>query len=88
MSVMGVKINQFDVSFCNSFRPKVIRDQLCYIVDPNEYKDKISLEGELSISLFINYNEDKEMAINDFDTLDEGNIVRIDTIGKHFNSKQ
>ena len=57
-------------------------------VDPNEYKDKISLEGELSISLFINYNEDKEMAINDFDTLDEGNIVRIDTIGKHFNSKQ
>ena len=30
ISVMGVKIEQFDMSVCNSFRPKIIRDQLCY----------------------------------------------------------
>ena len=36
MSVMGVKSDQFDHPVCNSFRPKVIRDQLCYTVDPNK----------------------------------------------------
>ena len=36
MSVMGVKIDQFDVPVCKSFRPKIIQDQLCYTVDPNE----------------------------------------------------
>ena len=57
MSVMGVKIEKFQYPFCNSFRPKNIMDQLCYTVDPNEYKHKIDLEGELSLALFINYND-------------------------------
>jgi len=61
MSVMGVKIDQFDVPVCTSFRPKIIRDQLCYTVDPNEYKNKIDLKGELSLSFYINYNEDRQM---------------------------
>ena len=30
MSVMGVKIDKSNVPVCNSFRPKIIRDQLCY----------------------------------------------------------
>ena len=59
MSIMGTQIDQIDVPVCNSFRPKIIRDQLCYEVDPNEYKDKINLNGELSLSLFIDYNEDR-----------------------------
>ena len=41
MSVMGVNIEHFEVPFCNSFRPKILLDQLCYQVDPNEYKNKI-----------------------------------------------
>ena len=41
MSVMGVKIDEFDVPVCNSFRPKVLMDQLCYEVDPNEYRNSI-----------------------------------------------
>ena len=58
MSVLGVKIDQFNAPVCNSFRPKLIKDQLCYTVDPNEYKDKIDLKGELLLSLFIHFNED------------------------------
>ena len=79
MSVMGVKIDQFDVPVCNSFRPKIIRDQLCYTVDPNEYKHKIDLKGELSLSLFIHYNEDRQM--EDFEN-SEKNSIFVDTIGK------
>ena len=41
-SAMGVKIDQIDVPVCNSFRPKIIRDQLCYTVDLNEMKKKTS----------------------------------------------
>ena len=79
MSVMGVKIDEFDVPVCTSFRPKIIRDQLCYTVDPNEYKHKIDLKGELSLSLYIHYNEDRQMEDNP--SSDEHNII-IDTIGK------
>ena len=32
MSVMGIKIDQFDVPVCNSFRPKIMQDQLCYTI--------------------------------------------------------
>ena len=83
ISVMGVKIEQLSVPVCNSFRPKIIKDQLCYTVDPNKYKTKIDLEGELSLSLFINYNEDKEMDSKDNDeSIEEDNYILIDTIGK------
>ena len=34
-STMGVKIDQIDVPVCNSFRPKIIRDQLCYTPVPS-----------------------------------------------------
>ena len=78
MSVMGVKIDQFEVPFCNSFRPKLVMDQLCYQVDPNEYKDKIDLKAELSLTLFIHFNEDRQM--EDTDTLEEP-LITIDTIG-------
>ena len=79
MSVMGVKIDQLEVPVCNSFRPKIILDQLCYTVDPNEYKHKIDLKGELSLSLFIHYNEDRQM--EDLDR-SEVNYVNVATIGK------
>ena len=79
ISVMGEKIENFVVPFCNSFRPKIIRDQLCYTVDPNEYKHKIDLEGELSLALFINYNEDRQIASENIESIEEKIIV--ETIG-------
>ena len=83
MSVMGVKIDQFDVPVCNSFRPKIIRDQLCYTVDPSKYKDKITLEQELSLALFINYNEDKEIVLEKRETIPEDDTIMIETIGRY-----
>ena len=77
MSVMGIKMDQFDVPVCNSFRPIIVLDQLCYQVDPNEYKDKIDLKGDLSLTLFINYNEDRE----DADTQIQEYFITVNTIG-------
>ena len=59
MSAMGVKIDQFDVPVCSSFKAKLYKDQLCYSVDPNKFKDKIDLEGQLSLTLAIDYNKDR-----------------------------
>ena len=84
MSVMGVKIDQLEVPVCNSFRPKIVMDQLCYTVDPNEYKDKINLEGDMSLSLFIHYNEDRQM--EDMDEMKEP-LITIDTISNNFLTK-
>ena len=81
VSVMGVKIDQFDVPVCNSFRPKLVMDQLCYQVDPNEYKDEIDLEGDLSLTLLIHYNEDRQM--EDANNLEEP-FITIGTIGNNF----
>ena len=80
ISVMGVKIDKLNVPVCNSFRPKIIRDQLCYTVDPNEFKHRIDINGELSLTLFIHYNEDRQ--IEDFDDSFNQQSIIVDTIGK------
>ena len=51
---------------------------MCYTVDPNDYKHKIDLEKDISISLFINYNEDREI---NSDTATENYVISIETIG-------
>ena len=54
---------------------------MCYTVDPNEYKYKIDLKGDISLSLFINYNEDKQMDSEFSDSMQDDHAVTIDTIG-------
>ena len=78
MSTLGVKIDQMDIPVCNTFRPKVIQDQLCYTFDLNEFRDKIRLNNPLSLSLFLSYNEDRQME----DVTSGKLFVIIDTIGK------
>ena len=80
MSVMGVMIDHFDVPVCNSFRPKIVRDQLCYQVNPNDYKDKIDSKFP-SLSLYIHYNEDRQM--EDSKTLQVPSVT-LQTISMHF----
>ena len=84
MYVMGIKMDQFDDPVCNSFRPIIVLDQLCYQVDPNEHKHKIDLRGDLSLLLFINYNEDREIIMEKNDIMAKDNVIRIETIGNHF----
>ena len=51
ISTMGVKIDKFDVPICNSFKAKVLNDQLCYEVDVKEVIDQQVLKKELDIGL-------------------------------------
>ena len=65
MSVVGVKIDQFDDPVCNSFQAKVLNDQLCYEVDLNKLSNKsnIAKELELGFSFIMDYNEDRQVSI-------------------------
>ena len=85
MSVMGMNIEQMDVPVCNSFQPKIIRDQLCYTVDPNKYKNDIKIERDkLDLTLFLNYNEDRLVSSfsDNLNHSTEDFSILIETIGK------
>ena len=67
MSAMGVKIEQFDVPVCNSFKPKVLRDQLCYEVDPNKFINP-KFKGETlksGLTFLIDHNEDVQISLSE-----------------------
>ena len=58
-----MKIDQFDFPVCNSFRAKVLNDQLCYEVDVNELIDRRILLKEIKMGLMfmIDHNEDRQV---------------------------
>ena len=83
MSAMGVKIDLMETPVCKSFKAKIVRDQLCYTVDPNEFMKS----SELSLALFISYNEDRHWS--DSRKVDDAienndNFIILETIGMVF----
>ena len=88
-SAMGVKIDGLDVPVCNSFRPKILRDQLCYSVDLNKIKQSIKFKDKASFSFFIDFNEEREFSyVQKTKSVEPG--ITIDTIGRnlHFDLPQ
>ena len=83
MSAMGVKINQFDDPVCNSFQAKIQNDQLCYEVDLEKYKNKDTFLNDLKLGLvfFMDYNEDRQVVMDEDDNSVEKNsswVERVD----------
>ena len=82
MSVMGVKIDQFDVPVCNSFQDKIVKDQLCYELDPNRFR---STDPEMFLTFFIDHNEDRQFTVSrKNENLEENDLqhfVSVETIG-------
>ena len=93
MSVMGVKIDEFEIPFCNSFKEKLIKDKLCYTVDLNKRRFQVKDENDFTLKLFISYNEDREldtfldldMSTTKGDDVIADQYVLVETIGKFQN---
>ena len=68
MSVVGVKLDQFDDPVCNSFQATILNDQLCYEVDLNRFSNKSNIAKELEIGFYfiMDYNEDRQVTIQSF----------------------
>ena len=62
MEAMGTKVKGFNIPVCNSFKAKVIHDQLCYEVDLKDYEKKENRENQLKHGLFLvlDLNEDRQ----------------------------
>ena len=61
MSTMGVKIPEFDVPVCDSFKETILHDQLCYEVDMNKHKNLFSLDSlKTGLTLLVDINEDRQ----------------------------
>ena len=87
-SAIGVKIDQIDVPVCNIFRPKILKDQLCYSVDLNKIKQKIEPKETKSFTVFLDYNEERtsifdENLTNSKNANTAKNGIIVETIGIH-----
>ena len=62
MQEMGTNVKGFDVPVCNSFKAKVIHDQLCYEVDLKKFGKEENRENELKhgLILLLDLNEDRQ----------------------------
>ena len=98
MSAMGVNIDLFEFPVCNSFKAKLMNDQLCYEVDLNLFSDNKYIEKylELGLNFLMDYNEDRQLIFEkntgkkvlglansvDIDKFQHA-LVYLDTIGKY-----
>ena len=73
-----MKIDQFDFPVCNSFRAKVLNDQLCYEVDVNELINRRILLKEIKMGLMfmIDHNEDRQVHFNE-EKYNHNNLFRL-----------
>ena len=78
MSAVGIKIDQFDVPVCNSFKAKILHDQLCYEVDPNRFGSSAS-DLKQGLKFYVDINQDRQT-----DTKDPNFKVYLDTLGRYF----
>ena len=75
MSLMGTKIDAFDFPVCNSFQPRILNDQLCYEVDPNEYRTGAEEELHLGLALLIDYNEERHLDVSTKEVYDDRKLT-------------
>ena len=64
MSLMGVKMEPFNVPICNSFKAIIRNDQLCYTIDLLKFSyDDGSMEEKLNsgFAFLMDYNEDRQV---------------------------
>ena len=64
MSAMGVKIDQFDVPVCNSFKATILNDQLCYEVDLEKFSSNHKIELKSGFAFIMDYNEDRQVVFD------------------------
>ena len=52
---------------CNSFKERILNDQLCFEVDLNQYKSRDSIANKLKSGLvfFMDYNEDRQITLHE-----------------------
>ena len=76
MMVLGIKVDNFSVPVCNSFKARVLNDQLCYEVDVNEIiSESFSAKDlKLGLVLLIDENMDRQYDLTKMNTSEDSGI--------------
>ena len=63
MSILGKKIDQFEVPICNSFKQTVLLNQVCYELDVTKVINGSNVEEalKLGLTLILDYIEDRQV---------------------------
>ena len=63
MSLLGRKVEGFQVPVCSAFTGKIVNNQLCYEVDLNRFRDQVDWEEALQsgLSLVIDTNDEYDV---------------------------
>ena len=77
---MGVQIKEVDVPVCNSFKDRIVKDQLCQQIDLNQFKTKLKPNEKIVFSFFIDFNEEREYLGKNYDIQ---NLVIIEALGRY-----
>ena len=88
LEIMGTKAEGFDTPVCNSFKARILNNQLCYEVDLEKFKSKENIISQLEngLNLILDYNEDKQFIPED--TIEEKSFkeksvqIHLNTISK------
>ena len=64
ISALGVKIDQLYAPVCNSFKARVLNNQLCYEVDVNELISESFSANELKLGLVLLIDENWDRQYN------------------------
>ena len=88
LEAMGTKAEGFDTPVCNSFKARILNNQLCYEVDLEKFKSKENIISQLEngLSLILDYSEDKQIIPED--TIEEKSFkeksvqIHLNTISK------
>ena len=67
MSVLGESMEPYDLPVCKSFQAKIWKDQLCYEVHLDKYKNKDNIDKDLELGLvfLLDYNEDRQVKLEE-----------------------
>ena len=82
---MSIKIENFSLPVCNSFKAVIHKDQLCYQVELEKYRKKENLKEQLEngLRLILDYNEDRILFSSPASTMNPAGYISIDTISKN-----
>ena len=75
---MGIRIPQFDMPVCNSFKAKILNNQLCFEADLEKFnKNERNLEATLKegLVLVIDNNEDRQIMTNKKETSQKTTLI-------------
>ena len=59
--MMGVNVEIFYFPVCNSFKAKILYDQLCYEIDLNDFKETFTDNSlrKIGFTILVDKNEDR-----------------------------